>query len=283
MNFPAVLGHEPAGEIIAVGKGVTTRKVGDRVGASVLQTACGRCEWCHTSKLLYCDEQKLMMIHQFGSHAEYMVAEANSTVLIPNDLPYDQAAPLMCAGYTVWSGLRAAEPQPGEKVAIVGIGGLGHLAIQYAKAAGFYTIALTKNPEKIKLCADLGADKILHSGKELAREGGADIILSTANSYATAIDALQGLRPEGRLVLMGIADNSDFVIPEKTIFPQMMMKRQRIIGSQQNGKKYLFESLEMARKHNIKVYNEQFSLQDAEQAFKRVATGAARFRVVLMP
>ena len=138
-----------------------------------------------------------------GGHAEYMVAYADATMLLPDGLEYEQAAPLFCAGYTVWSGLRWAEPQPSERLAVVGIGGLGHLAVQYAKAAGFTTIAISHSADKDKLIRELGADEIVRDGKGLAMVGGADVILGTSNSVDAMADSIAGLRPDGRLVLMG--------------------------------------------------------------------------------
>ena len=136
-SFPRVLGHEPVGEIVAIGPGVTSRKVGDRVGTTWVQKTCGRCEWCLRGKKNFCPKQEITAIHLQGGHAEYMPMYADATMLIPDGISYEQAAPIFCAGYTVWGGLRWAKPQPHERVAVVGIGGLGHLAVQYAKAAGF--------------------------------------------------------------------------------------------------------------------------------------------------
>src|SRR5207249_77109 len=122
-----------------------------------------------------------------GGHAEFLLAEGDATFLLPDGISFEQAAPIFCAGYTVYSGLRIAQPQPHERVAVVGIGGLGHLAVQYAKAAGFPTIAISRSP---------GKDKFV-------RELGADVILGTSNSNDAMTDSVQGLRPDGRLVLMG--------------------------------------------------------------------------------
>ena len=158
-NFPRILGHEPVGEIVAVGPGVTARKVGDRVGVPWIQTTCGRCEWCKRGKPMFCEQQVGTSGAAQGGHAEYMLAFAGATMLLPDGLSYEQAAPIFCAGYTVWSGLRWADPQPGERVAVVGIGGLGHLAVQYAKAAGFDTIAISRSPDKDTLIRQLGADR----------------------------------------------------------------------------------------------------------------------------
>src|SRR5439155_13318545 len=128
------------GESVEVGLGVRARRVGDRVGVPWVQASCGRCEWCQRGKPAFCSQQIGTGVQTQGSHAEYMVAYADSTVLLPEGLAYEQAAPIFCAGYTVWSGLRWADPKPHERIAVVGIGGLGHLALQYSKAAGFDTI-----------------------------------------------------------------------------------------------------------------------------------------------
>ena len=116
-DFPRTLGHEPAGEIVAVGPGVTVRMVGDRVGVPWVQHTCGRCEWCARGKPIFCEKSVSTGVQMSGGHAEYMVAYADATMLLPDELEYEQAAPLFCAGYTVWSGLRWAEPQPGERLA----------------------------------------------------------------------------------------------------------------------------------------------------------------------
>jgi len=136
-QFPRILGHEPVGEIVAVAPDVTTRKVGDRVGTAWIQSTCGRCEWCQRGRRLFCPYLQGTSVHVPGGHAEYMLMNADVTYLIPDKVSYEQAAPIFCAGYTVYSGLRWADPKPHERVAVLGIGGLGHLAVQYAKAAGF--------------------------------------------------------------------------------------------------------------------------------------------------
>src|SRR5215472_10374684 len=203
-QFPRTLGHEPAGEIVAVGVGVRTRRVGDRVGVPWVQASCGRCEWCQRGKPAFCAQMIGTGVQTQGGHAEYMLAYADSTVLLPEGLPYEQAAPIFCAGYTVWSGLRWAEPKPHERIAVVGIGGLGHLALQYSKAAGFETIAVSRTQDKDKLIRQLGADEVVRDGKGLADLGGADVVLGTSNSIDAMANTIQGLRPDGRLVVMGI-------------------------------------------------------------------------------
>jgi alcohol dehydrogenase len=154
--FPRTIGHEPVGEI-EVGDGVTKRKVGDRVGVPWYQSSCGRCEWCRRGKKMFCNQPVATGVKAPGSHAEYVVTHGYATALLPNDLSYEQAAPVFCAGYTVLSGLRFADPKPHERIAVSGIVGLDHLAVQYSKAAGFFTIAITHSKDKENLASKLGA------------------------------------------------------------------------------------------------------------------------------
>jgi 2-desacetyl-2-hydroxyethyl bacteriochlorophyllide A dehydrogenase len=275
-NFPRILGHEPVGEIVAVGPGVTTRKIGDRVGVPWVQKTCGRCEWCRRGKRNFCQNSIVTGIQMQGGHAEFMPAYADATMVLPEGLSYEQAAPIFCAGYTVWSGLRWAEPKPGERVAVVGIGGLGHLAVQFAKAAGFETIAVSHSPDKDKLIRALGADEIVRDGSGLARAGGADVVLGTSNSSDAMADTIQALRPDGRLVVMGVEEKPIAVLPG-----QLLGRRIRIMGSSQNSTEYLHEALEMAAKGKVKVIAETYPLQDVARAYERVEKGQARFRAVV--
>jgi D-arabinose 1-dehydrogenase-like Zn-dependent alcohol dehydrogenase len=274
--FPRTLGHEPVGEIAAVGAGVTTRKAGDRVGVPWYQTTCGRCEWCSRGKPMFCAQAVSTGVQIGGGHAEYMLAHADATMLLPDGLAYEQAAPIFCAGYTVWSGLRWAAPQPGERVAIVGVGGLGHLALQYAKAAGFHTIAVSHSPNKDRLIGELGADEIVRDGQGLARAGGADVVLGTSNSADAMADSIQGLRPDGRLVVMGFDTKPLPLLPA-----DLVAKRIKIVGSQQNGREYLYEALALAASGKVRVMAETYRLDEISKAYERVERGDARFRAVV--
>jgi alcohol dehydrogenase len=275
-EFPRILGHEPVGEIVAVAPDVTTRKVGDRVGTAWVQQTCGRCEWCQRGERMFCPYQKATAIQLQGGHAEYMPMYADATYLIPEKVSYEQSAPIFCAGYTVYSGLRAADPKPHERVAVLGIGGLGHLAVQYAKAAGFETFAISHSPDKDKMIRDLGADEIVRDGKSLAAAGGADIVLSTSNSTKSMVDSIQGLRPLGRIVTMGVDAE-----PISVSLVDLLMKRLRIIGSSQNGPEYLYEALDFVAQGKVKTMVETYPLAEAPKAYQRVVDGKARFRVVL--
>jgi D-arabinose 1-dehydrogenase-like Zn-dependent alcohol dehydrogenase len=274
--FPRTLGHEPVGDVVAIGPGVTARKVGDRVGVPWMQTSCGRCEWCQRGKPMFCANALGTSMQLPGGHAEYMLAYADATMLLPEGLSYEQAAPIFCAGYTVWSGLRWAAPQPGERVAVVGIGGLGHLAVQYAKAAGFHTIAVSHSPDKDRLIRELGADEVVRDGAGLAGAGGADIVLGTSNSMDATADSIRGLRPDGRLVIMGAEAKPLTVSPF-----ELLMKRIKIIGSQQNSREYLYEALALAANGKVRVMNETYRLDEIRKAYERVEKGQVRFRAVI--
>jgi alcohol dehydrogenase len=160
-------------------------------------------------------------------------------------------------------------------VAVVGIGGLGHLALQYAKASGFTTIAVTKSKDKEKMIRDLGADEVVESGEKLLATGGADVLLATSNSWAAAADAAKGMRPGGRVILMGVG-------PEQFNYnPELMFKRVRVMGSSQNGPEYLYEALDYAAKGKVRVVAETYKLDEIAKAYDRVAEGKVRFRAVI--
>ncbi|MFL6498750.1 MAG: alcohol dehydrogenase catalytic domain-containing protein [Nitrososphaera sp.] len=280
VKFPYTIGHEPAGEIVELGEGVTTRKIGDRVGVPWLQSTCGRCEWCQRGKSSFCPNHIATGINIAGGHAEYMVAYADATQLIPDEVSYDQAAPIFCAGYTVYSGLRFANPKPHERIAVVGIGALGHLGIQYSKAAGFETIAVTHSKDKEELAYKLGADSVVSDGEALLKDGeGAEvIILATSNSYKATADAIKGIRPDGRVILMGVSSTETL-----TVSPEILFKRARIIGSTQNDREHLYEALDYVAKGKVKVMTETFPLEEISNAYDKVVNGNVRFKAVVNP
>jgi alcohol dehydrogenase len=206
-TLPLVLGHEPVGTIEKLGAGVTWLKPGDRVGIPWVQDGCGRCAACAQHHELYCADSRTWM-ENGGGWSAFMIAEAAGCILLPELLSWENAAPMFCAGYTVMSGYRNGQPRTGDRIAILGLGGLGHLALQVAKAMGHETIAVTGTAAKRAELRELGADEVVvvqdHAGKDLAAAGGADIVLSTTNAMNQNADVLTGLRPEGRLVIMGV-------------------------------------------------------------------------------
>jgi alcohol dehydrogenase len=276
-QFPRTLGHEPVGEVAAVGPGVTTRRVGDRVGVPWVQASCERCEWCLRGQPMFCAESIGTGIQTQGSHAEYMVAWAQGTVLLPEGMDYQQAAPIFCAGYTVYSGFRLSEPRPADRVAVVGLGGLGHLALQYAKATGHHTTAVTHSKDKEKQLRELGADDVVADGAALKKAGGADVILATSNSFDAVTDSIQALRPDGRVVLMGV-EGKPLTVPTS-----IMWVRGRILGSSQNDPAHLYEALQLVASGKVKVVTETYRLDDIARAYDRVAEGKVRYRAVVVP
>lgn len=285
--YPQTPGHEVVGEIVAVGDGVHGREVGDRVGTTWVQSACGRCDYCRKNlpltgqTAMNCVAPRTTGFAAQGGHAEYIAIAAGGTVLLPDDLAFEDAAPMMCAGYTTWSALRDADPQPGERIAIVGIGGLGHVALQLAKASGFETIAVTHSPDKHDLAIGLGADHVVAGGKELHDLGGADVLLITTNAFEAAEEAMAGLRPSGRVVLSGLDFTRPFSISSEGIPFHMM--RQKVIGSTHGGQYYLSEVVDLAGQGKVKPIIETFSLDQATEAYDRLASGKMRFRGVFLP
>jgi len=217
-----------------------------------------------------------------GGFAQALVAWAEGCTLIPSGLDWPLAAPIFCAGFTVLSGLRNAAPRAGDRIAVLGIGGLGHLAIQYAAAYGFETIAVTNSADKVNEAKRFGAADVViagsHAGESLSKAGGADIILSTSNSAKQVSEAAAGLRPEGRLVSMGALDG-----PIQLDSVLMIMKQIRIIGSTQNDRADLVDALELAARGKVKPAIEIFPLAKINTALERLEAGKMRYRAVLVP
>ena len=202
-----VAGHEPVGEIVELGAGVTDLRLGDRVGVHWHQKGCGRCRNCQMGHPAFCPNVQTWM-NMGGGNSELMVAWAAGCALLPEGLAWEAAAPIFCAGYTVMSGLRNADPKPGERVAILGLGGLGHLALQFSVAVGLETWAITNQANKVAELKAMGAHEVLVGGAEpegaMQAAGGFDVVLSTTNSSKQVGSAFGGLRPNGRLVTMGV-------------------------------------------------------------------------------
>ncbi|SDJ98290.1 alcohol dehydrogenase, propanol-preferring [Actinopolyspora mzabensis] len=281
---PAITGHEPVGEIVEVGSAVTERAVGDLVGATWIRGTCGDCGYCQARPPLTataafrCAAPVSTGFTVQGGHAEYMVAAASETVSIPDGLSPELAAPLLCGGYTAISALRASEPRRDERVAVLGIGGMGHLAVQFSRAAALETVAVTSSEEKHKPARELGADLVVASGPELREVGGADVILVTGSSYRSATDSLPALRENGRMVLAGIDPATPFTIPPEHPFFGL---GQRIIGATHHGEHHLRDALDMAASGTIRPMVETFPKERVSEAVDKTARGDVRFRAVV--
>jgi len=279
LKTPFVAGHEPTGEIVEVGAGVIDLVVGDRVGAFWNQKGCGRCERCQSGFPGSCATAQSWM-HLGGGNSELMLAWASGCALIPDAVSFESAAPIFCAGYTTMSGLRNADPRPGDRVAVLGVGGLGHLAVQFSKALGLETLAVTARAEKKKELILLGADDVVVAGDEpgpaLRDAGGADVILSTTNSARQIASAFGALRPGGRFVNMGVADAPIALDPMALIMGQRQMR-----GSSQDERRDLFEALELVAKGKVKPVIETYPLARVNEVRERLAAGNVRYRAVL--
>ena len=283
---PAIPGHEPVGEIVETGAGVTSRAVGDRVGVTWIRGTCGRCDYCRLGRpvsgtaALLCAAPVSTGFTVQGGQAEYMVVAADQTVRIPDALSDVLAAPVLCAGYTSWSAIRAAEVKPHERIAVAGIGALGHLAVQYAKACGFETVAITTSPDKHELARDLGADLVVADGRQLREAGGADVIIATNPSHVAAAESLAGLRVGGRLVLAGIDGQNAFTIPSAATHPFFALD-QKVLGATHNGPEFLREALDIAAAGKVTPLVETFAKEDIAKAVEKVGKGEVRFRAVI--
>jgi alcohol dehydrogenase, propanol-preferring len=229
---PFIPGHEGVGEVAAVGPGVKHMKEGDRIGAPWLHTACGRCEHCVGGWETLCESQQMTGYTVDGGYAEFVRADADYVGLLPDGLDWGPAAPVLCAGVTVYKGLKETDAKPGDWVAISGIGGLGHMAVQYAKAMGLNVVAVDIHDDKLALARSLGANMTFHAGEqdpvtELQKlMGGVHGVLVTAVSNAAFAQAVGMLRRGGFMSLVGLPPG-DFPLP---IF-EIVLKRITVRGS----------------------------------------------------
>jgi len=281
LKTPVVAGHEPVGEIVELGAGVTALKVGDRVGVHWNQKGCGRCAMCQSGREGSCATAQSWM-NLGGGNSELMLAWASGCTLLPDGLDWAAAAPIFCAGYTVMSGLRNADPRPGETVAVLGLGGLGHLALQYSHALGLPTIALTGQASKREELKAMGADEVLvtgdDAGKALGDAGGADVILSTTNASRQVASAFKALRPGGRFVNMGVTTDGLISVDPMTL----MMGQRQLRGSSQDERSDLYEALQLVASGKVKPRVESYPLDKANEVRERLAAGKVRYRAVLL-
>jgi D-arabinose 1-dehydrogenase-like Zn-dependent alcohol dehydrogenase len=280
---PIIPGHEPVGEVDALGEGVTTLHLGQRVGVAWVQAGCGVCLACLEASPHRCMRPRTWM-HHGGGHAEWMLADARGCVPLPEGLAYEAAAPLFCAGYTVMSGYRRALAKPQERVAVLGLGGLGHLAVQIARAHGHPVIAITQSEAKREEALALGASEVLvvqkHAGHELMAMGGVHVLLATSSDLAQTRDATLGLLPEGRLVMMGLASRAPM---ELTLDPILMMGRGlTVIGGKQGPREDLDALLALAAKGTVQAMIEVQPFALIARAMQRLAEQRIRYRAVLV-
>ena len=281
-NPPFVPGHEGAGVVVALGSGVTHLKEGDRVGIAWLHSACGHCEFCLSGWETLCKAQQNSGYSVNGSFAEYALGQANFLSRIPDQLSFDDAGPILCAGVTTYKGLKETEARPGEWVVISGVGGLGHIAIQYANAMGFHVAAVDVGEEKLNLARKLGAHIAVDAragdpSRRIQDEiGGAHGVLVTAVSPIAFKQAVGMLRRHGTCVLVGLPPG-EFPV---SIF-DVVLSRYTIRGSIVGTRKDLEEALAFAAEGKVKATIEQLPLESINNVFGRLREGKVNGRVVL--
>jgi len=280
--LPFIPGHEGVGHVAAVGAGVTAVREGDRIGVPWLHTACGHCAHCNTGWETLCGSQKNTGYGVNGGYAEYVLADPNYVGHLPDVLAFGAAAPVLCAGVTVYKGLKETEVRPGEWVAVSGIGGLGHMAVQYAKAMGMHCVAVDVGEDKLELARDLGADLAVNAAEEGAVEtilretGGVHGVLVTAVATQAFEQAFHMLRSKGTMSLVGLPPGR-FALP---IF-ETVLKRITVRGSIVGTRQDLAEALAFAGEGKVASRFTWGALDDVNAIFDRMKAGAIEGRVVL--
>jgi len=281
-TLPLIPGHEGVGTVVALGEGVTNVKIGDRVGMPWLYTSCGHCDYCMSGWETLCESQKMTGYTVNGSYAEYVLADPNYVGILPDNVSFEQIAPILCAGVTVYKGLKETAVKPGQWVVISGIGGLGHMAVQYAKAMGMRVVAVDISDDKLKLAKKLGAEITINSLKvDAAKEvkkmiGGGHGVLVTAVSTDAFKQAVAMLRRGGTMALVGLPPGTfpisifDLVLNGKTI-------KGSIVGTRLD----LKECLDFAGRGLAKADIKIDKLENINTIFDNMKKGKITGRIVM--
>ncbi|TAM50477.1 MAG: alcohol dehydrogenase AdhP [Paraburkholderia sp.] len=281
-SLPFIPGHEGVGYISAVGSRVKHLKEGDRVGVPWLYTACGHCEYCQTGWETLCHEQKNTGYSINGSYAEYVVADPNYVGHLPDNVAFDEIAPILCAGVTVYKGIRVTDTRPGQWIAISGVGGLGHVAVQYAVAMGLHVVAVDVSDDKLQLARTLGAQLTVNAAKQdpaaiIQKEiGGAHGVLVTAVSRSAFAQALGMVRRGGTISLNGLPPG-DFPLPIFSTVLNGITVRGSIVGTRRD----LQESLDFAAEGKVRAHIHRDRLENINEIFAALKAGKVDGRIVL--
>jgi D-arabinose 1-dehydrogenase-like Zn-dependent alcohol dehydrogenase len=280
LQYPRVPGHEVAGVIDAVGQGVPDWTPGQRVGVGWHGGYCGHCDHCRRGEFFACLTGQVTGITFDGGYAEYMIAPASAVARVPAGLGPVEAGPLLCAGITTFNALRNGGARPGDVVAVLGLGGLGHLGVQYAMKMGFHVVGIARGKDKEPLARKLGASTYIDSqaqdpAAELQKLGGAKAILATATSGEAMASVQGGLAVNGTMLLIGAA-------PSMQISPIFLLSGSRSIKGWYSGTAIDSEdTLTFSARTGVRSMNETFPLERVTEAYDRMLSGKARFRVVL--
>ncbi|MFG2625451.1 alcohol dehydrogenase [Streptomyces sp. NPDC048473] len=283
VRFPLVPGHEIAGRIEELGEGTQSAwQVGDRVAVGWFGGSCGHCTPCRQGDFVMCENLKVPGWAYDGGYAETVIAPADALARIPDALSATDAAPLGCAGVTTYNGLRRSSARPGDLVAVLGIGGLGHLGVQYAAAMGFETVAIARGAAKADFAKELGAHHYIDSTADtsvadaLQALGGARVVLATAANSGAITATVEGLAPRGELVVIG-ADAEPLGISPT----QLLMSGKVVRGHPSGTAQDVQDTMAFSALHGIRPMTEPVPLDGADEAYRKMMSGAARFRMVL--
>lgn len=282
-RYPVVPGHEIAGTIESAGERATNFALGARVGISALFSSCGTCVQCVGADEFFCARREFTGVMRDGGYQEYMLAPSTYVVPLPDALEFADAAPLMCAGLTVFSGMRHAGFRPGNKVAVIGLGGLGHLAVLFAKAMGGRVAVLSTNRENEPLAHELGSELFVNikDGKPAdalrAWEGGANLILATAPDADTMAATFSGLAIDGTMMVLGAPFE-----PIAVGAIDLIMGRRRLMGSAAGSRKDLHDTLSFAAAHGVRARVRRVPLEQLPEAFAEMDKGHMRGRTVVV-
>jgi D-arabinose 1-dehydrogenase-like Zn-dependent alcohol dehydrogenase len=281
LQYPRVTGHEVAGVIDAVGPGVTIWKKGQRVGVGWHGGHCGQCVPCRRGDFMGCTYFQVTGFQEDGGYAQYMIARSEAVAAIPDTLSPVEAAPILCAGITTFNSLRYSGAKAGDLVAVQGLGGLGHLGIQFASKMGYDTVAIGRGKDKEALALKLGAARYLdtetiNAAGELTKMGGASVILATAPNSKSMSELIDGLGVGGKLLVVGASADPIQVTPI-----QLIGARRSIQGWPSGSARDSEETLNFCALTGIRPMVETFPLDQAAAAYDRMLSGKARFRVVL--
>lgn len=280
--FPRVPGHEVVGRIDSIGEGVSGWKIGQRVGVGFLGGHCGVCTSCRQGDFVNCTSQPVSGVHYDGGYAESMIAIPSGLVAIPDELNSTEAAPLLCAGLTTFNALRHSPAGPGDLVAVQGIGGLGHLGVQFAARMGFRVAAIARGAEKQALAMQLGAHHYIDSqsgdrAAALQALGGAIVILATASDSKSMSDLIGGLAPRGRMIVAGAGSSPIEVSPVQLLFGSRGIEGTLTGSAIDNEDTLAFSVLQ-----KIKPMIETVPLEKAAEGYQRMLSNKARFRMVIV-
>jgi D-arabinose 1-dehydrogenase-like Zn-dependent alcohol dehydrogenase len=281
IQYPRVPGHEIAGVIDAVGADVPRWKPGQRVGVGWLGSYCGYCDLCRRGSFVTCVNQLISGITMDGGYQDYVLVPFQGLALIPEELSPIEAGPLMCAGITTFNSLRNSGARAGDTVAVLGVGGLGHLGVQFASKMGFRTIAIARGQDKEPLARQLGAHHYIDSqagnvSEALRKLGGAKIVLTTATSAEAMAATLGGLAVDGRLIVLG----ADFK-PMPLVTGALIGQRSGLYGWPSGSSIDSEDTMRFSAMTGVRPMTETFPLEKAEEAYERMMSNKARFRVVL--